>query len=199
MRRFAIVSLVVPLALLLAAGPVAADTGPGGSGTHFSSGTEVCSTSGSRQVCTDTSLFVDSNGDGTFSGCVDIFTFSISSNGRGSFVSDRFGCNQDVNFTVGSDYSVTLASTDFTLQTCAAHKRTCSGSTNATVSAHDTVVGDVATTTTRSTTVSGNCTTRSTTIDTSANLAGTITIDGSSVDEQGFLDIVKESFTIRCK
>jgi hypothetical protein len=198
MHRFAIASLAVPLALLLAAGPVAADTGPGGSGTHFASFGEVCTSSGNRQVCTDTSLFVDSNGDGTFSGCVDIMTFAISSTGRGSFVSDKYGCNSNVTLSVGSDYSVAMPSTNFTLQTCSAHKQ-CSGSTTSTVSANDTVVGPVSTTTTRSTTVSGNCTTRTTTTDTFASLTGTITIDGSSVDEQGSVDVVKESFTIRCK
>jgi hypothetical protein len=199
MRRFAIASLALPLALLLAAGPVAADTFPGGNGTNFSSDSVVCSTSGSRQVCTDTNIFVGPNGDGTSFGCLDIFTFAISSTGRQSFVSDKNGCNSNVSLTVGSDYSVRLPSTDFSLQTCAAHKRSCTGSTIVSVSASDSVVGPVSTTTTRSTTVSGNCTTKTTTNETSANLAGTITVDGSSVDEQGFLDILNQTFTIRCK
>jgi hypothetical protein len=199
MRRLAIASLAFPLALLLAAGPVAADTTGGGNGTNFSSGTEVCSTSGGRQVCTDTSVFVSPNGDGTSSGCLDIFTFSVSSTGRFTFLSEKFGCNPNVTLTVGSDYSVTLPATSIAMQTCAAHRRSCTGSTVSTVSASDSVVGPVSTTTTRSTTVSGNCTTKTTTNETSANLAGTITINGSTVDEQGFLDIVNQTFTIRCK
>jgi hypothetical protein len=92
MRRLAIASLAVPLALLLAVGTVLADTGPGGSGTNFSSFSTTCSTS-----------------------------------------------------------------------------------------------------------VSGNCTTKTTTTETSANLTGTITIDGSTSNQDGFLDIFKVTFTIRCK
>lgn len=191
--------IAVPLVLLLGVGPVAADTTGGGSGTNFSSFTESCSTTGGRQVCTDTNVFAYSNGDGTSTGCLDVFTYSNSSTGRFTFISDRFGCNPDVSLTVGTNYSVTLASTTIALQTCAAHKRSCSGSTNVTVAASDTVVGDVAFTTTRSTTVVGTCTYKTTINDTSAQLAGTMTIDGTSLDEQGFLDIVKETSTVRCK
>lgn len=199
MRQVIIALLAVPMVLLLAVAPVAADTTGGGPGTHFGSFTESCSATGGRQVCTDTNLFVDPNGDGTSSGCLDIFTYSISSTGRFGFISDKFGCNPDVSLTVGRDYSVTLASTVIPLQTCLAHRRSCSGSTNVTVSASDTVVGDVAFTTTRSTTVVGGCTYKTTTNETFAQLAGTITIDGTTLDEQGYLDIFKETTTVRCK
>jgi hypothetical protein len=198
MRRLAIASLAVPLALLLAVGTVLADTGPGGSGTNFSSFSTTCSTSGARQVCTDTNLsvFVDETGSQT---CLDLFTYSFSSTGRFTFISDRFGCAPTGSLTIGSDYSATLGSTVVPLQTCAAHKRQCTGSTNVTVSASDSVVGAITTTTTRSTSVSGNCTTKTTTTETSANLTGTITIDGSTSNQDGFLDIFKVTFTIRCK
>jgi hypothetical protein len=200
MRRLAVASLALPFALLLAVGPVAADTGPGGgSGTYFFSFSSTCSTSGARQVCTDSNLSVAPNEGGDSETCLDLFTYSMSSNGRFTFISDQFGCAPTGSLTIGSDFSVTLGSTDIAMQTCAAHKRQCSGSTNATVSADDSVVGDVAKTTTRSTTVQGNCTTKTTTTDTSAELAGTMTINGTIVDEQGFLDIVDQSFTIRCK
>jgi hypothetical protein len=197
-RRFMVLCLAVPLVLLIAVAPVAAATG-GGSGTNFSSFTESCSTTGGRQVCTDTNLSVGSNGDGTSSGCLQISTYSNSSNGRFTFISDQFGCNPDVSLTVGSDYSVTLASTVIPVQTCAAHKRSCSGSTNVTVSASDTVVGDVAFTTTISTTVVGGCTYKTTVNETLAQLAGTMTINGSSLAEQGSLDILTETTTFRCK
>jgi hypothetical protein len=199
MRRLAIASVSLPLALLLAAAPVLADTGPGGSGTNFFSGSSSCATSGSRQVCTDTSLNVGPNGDGTSFGCLDVFSYAISNTGRFTFISERIGCNANVSLTVGSDYSVTFPATDFSMQTCAAHKRQCSGSTTSTVSAGDTVVGDITTTTTRSTTVSGNCTTKTTSTETSANLAGSMTVDGSSLAQDGFLDILKLSQTTRCK
>ena len=199
MRRFAIASLAIPFALLLAVGTVLADTGPGGSGTNFSSFTETCSTSAGRQVCTDTSVQAFTDEFGASQTCLDIFTYSVSSTGRFTFISDRFGCATTGSLTIGSNYSVTLGSTVVPLQTCAAHKRQCTGSTNVTVSASDSVVGDISTTTTRSTSVSGNCTTRTTTTETSANLTGTITIDGATSNEDGFLDIFKVTFTIRCK
>lgn len=199
MRQFIVAFVAVPLVLMLAAAPVAADTTGGGNGTHFGSFSESCSPSGGRTVCTDTNLNVDPNGDGTSSGCLDIFTYSNSSNGRFTFISDTFGCNPDVSLTVGSDYSVTLADTVVPMQTCAAHKRSCSGSTNVTVSASDSLVGDISTTTTRSTTVSGGCTFKDTIKETFGNLAGTMVIDGANVAEDGFLDIIDETLTIRCK
>jgi hypothetical protein len=199
MRRFAIAFLAVPLVVLLAAVPVAADTGPGGSGTSFYSDSTTCSTSGGRQVCTDTNISVFPNGDGTSSACLDIFTFSVSSTGRFTFVSDQFGCSLAGTVTVGSNYSVTLASTDIALQTCKAHKRTCSGSTIVNVSASDTATGPVVTSTTRSTTTDGTCTYKTTTTETDTNLVGTLTIDGTSLDEQGFLSIVKQTLSIRCR
>jgi hypothetical protein len=199
MRRFAIAFLAVPLAALLAVAPVAADTGPGGSGTYFYSDSTNCSTSSGRQVCTDTNISVGPNGDGTSSACLDIFTFSVSSTGRFTFVSDQYGCALAGTVIVASDYSVTLASTDISMQTCKAHKRTCSGSTIVNVSASDSVSGAIVTSTTRSTTTDGNCTYKTTINETDANLVGTLTIDGTNLDEQGFLSVVKQTLTIRCK
>jgi hypothetical protein len=189
----------VPLILLLGAAPVAADTTGGGNGTHFGSFSETCATTGGKTVCTDTNLNVDPNGDGTSSGCLDISTYSFSSTGRFTFISDRFGCNSDVSLTVGSDNSVALAATVVPMQTCAAHKRNCTGSTDVTVSASDSLVGDLSTTTTRSTTVSGGCTFKTTTKETFGELSGTMTIDGANIAEDGFLDIIDETSTVRCR
>ena len=199
MRRLRFAALAMPVALLLSAGPVAADTTPGGSGTFFSSGFETCSTSSGKQVCTDTTLYVQPNGDGSSSTCLDVFSFSNSANGRQSFVSDTFGCADVSNMTVGSDYSVIVGVTDIPLQTCKVHKRQCSGSTNATVSASDTLVGSVSTTTTKSTTVSGGCTYKTTTKETFGDVAGTMTINGSTSSEQGGFDIIDSTETVRCR
>jgi hypothetical protein len=198
MRRLAMVSLAVPFLLLLAVGPVAADTTGGGNGVNFGSFTESCSSSGGRQVCTDTNLNVFPEEAGASTTCVDVFTYSFT-NRRETFISDQFGCAPTAGLTVGSDFSVTLAPTDIPMQTCAAHKRQCSGSTIVTVSAFDTVVGDVASTTTRSTTTQGGCTYKTTTNETSAELAGVLTIGASTLSEDGFLDIIDSSTTIRCK
>jgi hypothetical protein len=198
MRRLAVV-LALPFALLLAAGPAAADTTGGGSGTNFFSFSETCSTSGGRTACTDTNLSVGPNGDGTNSTCLDIFSYTFSANGRQTFGSDQFGCVIGGNLTVGSDYSVALAPISISLQTCAAHKRSCTGSTDVTVSASDQLDGDVSTTTTRSTTKSGGCTIKTTINETDANLVGTMTLNGSDIAEQGFLSIVDETDIIHCK
>lgn len=198
MRRIPIL-LALPVALLLAAAPVAADTTGGGSGTSFNSFSETCSASGNRVSCTDTNLFVGPNGDGTNSTCLDIFSYSFSSNGRQTFGSDQFGCVTGGALTVGSDYAVSLAPIAISLQTCSAHKRSCTGSTDVTVSASDQLDGDVSTTTTKSTTVSGGCTFKTTIKETDANLVGTMTLNGSTIDEQGFLSIVDETSTVRCR
>jgi hypothetical protein len=192
------VLLALPVAMLLAAGPVAADT-TGGNGTSFNSFSETCSPSGSRVTCTDTSLFVGPNGDGTNSTCLDIFSYTFSSNGRQTFGSDQFGCVTGGVLTVGSDYSVSLDPIAISLETCSAHRRTCTGSTEVTVSASDQLDGDVSTTTTRSTTKSGGCTYKTTINETDANLLGTITIDGSTIEEQGFLSIIDETSTVHCR
>ena len=199
MRRFLIACLALPMALLLAVGPVAADTTPG-NGTFFGSFTTSCSTSGGRQVCTDTNVSVGPNEDGTTSSaCLDIFTYSFSSNGRFTFISDQFGCADGAGLTVGSDLSVTLAPTDIFLATCKAHKRSCTGAAIVTVSASDSVVGDIATTVTRSTTKVGSCTFRTTVTETSAQMAGTLTIDSTTLNEDGFISIVDQTSTEHCK
>jgi hypothetical protein len=198
-HRVKLALLSVPVALLLAAAPVAADTTGGGNGTAFSTGNEVCQTSGSRLVCTDTSLFVQPNGDGTSSTCLDIFSYSNSTNGRQSFVSDTFGCADGANLTIGSDYSVTVGATEIPMQTCKAHKRQCSGSTVATASAAQSLVGSVSITTSKSTTVQGSCTYKTTSQDTNGQTAGTITVGSSTLDAQGGFDIFSSTTTVRCK
>jgi hypothetical protein len=60
-------------------------------------------------------------------------------------------------------------------------------------------VGDLSTTTTRSTTVSGGCTFKTTTKETFGELSGTMTIDGANIAEDGFLDIIDETSTVRCR
>lgn len=199
MRRLLLASITLPMAMLLAAvGPVAADTTPGGgSGTYFSSFTGSCTGSASRQTCTDTYLDVHPVEDGTSEACLDVFTYSISRN-RSTFISDTYGCGPG-SVIVGADYSATLAPTDISMQTCAAHKRTCSGSTTTTVSASDSPASDPATTTSRTVTKVGTCTYTTRSTQTDVELAGTITINGTTTDENGFLSVVDSTTTVRCK
>ena len=196
MRRIGVALAAVPLVLLLTAGAVAADTSP--NGTNFFSGSSICSTSGGRQVCTDRNLFVTSNEDGSDGPpCLEIFKYSISSNGRFSVISDEFGCATSGTMTVGADMSVDLPASQITLDDC--NRRTCTSSRTVTVSAHDTPTGPISTTTSRSTTKSGGCTTRTTTTDTFAELAGTMTIDGTSFDQTGSIDVFTSTSTTHCK
>jgi len=197
-RRLLFATLALPMVLLLAVGPVAADTtGGGGSGTYFSSFTGSCSGSATRQTCTETYLDVHPLDVGVSEACLDVFTYTTSRN-KFNFVSDTYGCGPG-NVTVAADFSATLAPTDLSMQTCAAHKRSCSGSTTVTVSATDSPVGDPATTTSRTVTKVGSCTYTTKSTQTDVELAGTMTIDGTTMNEDGFLTVVDSSSTVRCK
>src|SRR4029078_7514774 len=91
MRRIGFALAAVPLMLLMTVGSAAADTSP--NGTNFFSFASRCSTQGSRQVCSDMSLSVSSNEDGSDGPpCLEVFTYSIGANGRQSVLSDEFGC-----------------------------------------------------------------------------------------------------------
>ena len=194
MRRFLLALLAGPFSLLLIVGPVAADTSPNGS--NFSSFASSCSTSGGRQVCADTNLFVSSNEDGSpGQPCLEIFTYSTGANGR--VISDEFGCASSGTITIGADLSVVLDPTQIPLEQCG--RRTCTSSRTVTVSASDSPTGPISTTTTRSTTKSGSCTTKMTTTDQFADLAGTMTVDGTTVDQTGFVDVFTSTSVTHCR
>ena len=196
MRRIGVALAAVPLMLLMTVGSAAADTSP--NGTNFFSSSSTCSTSGSRQVCTDRNLSVSSNEDGSDGPpCLEIFQYSTTSNGKFSVISDEFGCATSGTMTVGTDMSVTLPASQITLDSC--NRRTCTTTRTVTVSASDTPTGPISTTTSRSTTKSGGCTTRTTTTDTFADLAGTMTIDGTSFDQTGSIDVFTSTSTTHCK
>src|SRR3954453_8065754 len=146
MRRLRFGILGGSIGLLLAVGPVPADTSPNGS-SFFSASTD-CNTSGNRQVCTDTILSVISNEDGSDGPpCLEVHKYSFGSNGRFTEISDEFGCATEGTITVGADLSVTLDPTDITLQSCG--RRSCTGSRTVTVSAQDSPTGPVSTPSTR--------------------------------------------------
>ena len=196
MRRFAVAVLAVPIILLLAVAPVAADTSP--NGTNFFSSSSSCSTTGGKQVCSDTSLSVFSNEDGSpGSPCLEIFKYSIGSNGRFTVISDEFGCAESGTIAIGADFSVALDPTDITIQNCG--RRNCTSSRTVTVSASDSPTGPITTTTTKSTTKSGTCTTKTTTTDQFVELAGTMTIDGTVLDQTGSLDVFTSTETTHCR
>ena len=98
---------------------------------------------------------------------------------------------------IGSDLSVTIAPVTIDLQTCG--RRTCSTSRTVTVSANDSPTGPISTSTTRSTTKSGGCTTKTTIDEQFADLAGTMTIDAATIDETGFVDVISQTSVTHCK
>ena len=197
MRRFRFASLVASVGLLVVlVAPVDADTSP--NGTAFFSSASSCSTSGNREVCTDTFLSVTSNEDGSDGPpCLEIHKYSFANNGKFTDISDEFGCASDGTIAIGADLSVALDPTSITLETC--NRRTCTASSTVTVSASDSPTGPVSNSTTRSTTKSGSCTTRTTTTDQFVELAGTMTIDGTVIDQTGSLDIFTNTSTTHCR
>ena len=143
-------------------------------------------------------LIVSSNEDGSDGPpCLEIFKYSISSNGRFTVISDEFGCASSGTMAIGADLSVTVAPTEIQLDNCA--RRNCSPSRTVTVSASDSPTGPVSTTTTRSTTKDGSCTTKMTTTDKFVDLAGTMTIDGTVYDETGSVDVFTSTSITHCK
>lgn len=186
MRRFAMAFLAIPMVFLIGVVPVAADVPP--FGTNFFSGLTSCSTSGDLQVCTDTNLSTFSNEDGSDGPvCVAISVYSFSSADEFTSISDESGCVAPGALTVGKHLSVVLAPTDFALSTCDS-VGSCASRT-VTVSASDRPTGHIAKTTTHSKEKVGRCTIHTTTVEKYADLAGTLTIDGTTIDETGFVDV----------
>ena len=197
MRRFGVAFLAVPFVLLLAVGPVAADTSPNGT-NFFELLVQLRDDRRARKSAPSMNLFVSSNEDGSDGPpCLEIFKYSISSNGRFTVISDEFGCASSGTMAIGADLSVTLAPTDIPLDSCG--RRNCSPSRTVTVSASDSPTGPISTTTTRSTTKDGSCTTKMTTTDQFVELAGTLTIDGTVYDETGSIDVFTSTSITHCK
>jgi hypothetical protein len=189
-------SLVAVLLLLLAVvPPVAADTSPNGS--NFSISATTCTTSGGRQVCTDTNVGSFSNEDGSIGpACADVRTYSFS-NGRFTEISDEFGCAESADgVSIGDDLSAAIAPTSITLLECG--RRTCTTTRTVTVSMTAAPSGPIGETTTRSTTTVGGCKVRTTTTDRFAELAGSFTLDGSTSDGTGFIDVFTSTETVHC-
>jgi hypothetical protein len=196
MRRLGLALVAVLLLLLAAVPPVAADTSP--SGSNFSVSNTTCTTSGGREVCTETNVGSFSNEDGSIGpACVEVFTYSISSNGRFTVISDEFGCAASADsVSIGDDLSAAIAPTSITLEKCG--RRTCTTTRTVTASMTASPSGPIGETTTRSTTTVGGCKVRTTTTDRFADLAGSLTLDGATSDATGFIDVFTSTETVHC-
>jgi hypothetical protein len=193
MRRLGIFGAAALLALTLAA-PASAAERVRESGTFysFSSGSFVCS----GNTCTDTFIDAFSIGNDTVAVCYNEFTFNART---GRHISSKGGCTDtgDSALNISSDFTVTLAPTDITLFNC--NQRRCTEGDTVTVSATDEATGPITTATGRVTIKDGTCTIRINFSDRFAEIGGTMTIDGVSVDQQGFASVSDQTMTTTCR
>ena len=201
MRRFIVPIIVVPMLLLALAVPTLAATGPRESGTYmsFSSYSTVC-TEGGSPTCTDTSLDAFSISPDTIQVCVSTYTYSTRTYRT---ISQESGCTETSSdaLTFTGDFTVSLADTSVTVSEYSCGPRRCTegASRTITVSASDSAVGEIFTSTSRGTFSDGTCTSRYSSTDKSAELAGTMTIDGVTMDQMGWGSISEYTVSTRCR
>ena len=193
MRRLGFFGAAV-LLVLAVAGPVSGAERVRESGTFssFSSFSTTCS----GNTCSDTILDVFSLDSDTVAVCVTEVTYNSRTGRETSYSS---GCTEtDASvLSISSGFAVTLASTDVTLANC--NQRRCVEGDTVTVAASDTATGPIQTVTGRVTIRDGSCTTRISFRDQSAEVAGTLTIDGTTLSEQGFATISDQTATTICR
>jgi hypothetical protein len=195
MKRLFGVALGVTMLLAVSVVPAFADTTGGGNQVNI--GTETCTMSAGKTTCTDTS--VSANQDGSaYDVCAEIFSYSINRKGQFSVISDTFGCTGPVStVTIGTDLSASIAPTDVQVQDCT--NKTCSGGTTINVSANGTPTDAVVSTSGRVTTTDGTCTTRTSFTDKSVDVAGSLTLDGSTTTATGFVSTHTETSRTTCR
>jgi hypothetical protein len=193
MRRLGIFGAAALLALSLAA-PASAAERVRESGTfyEFSSGSFVCS----GNTCTETFVDAFSVGNDSLAVCYNRFTYNART---GRNTSSEGGCAKTGNsaLRISSNFTVTLASTEIAIGTC--NQRRCIETGTVTVSATDTAAGPIQTATGRVTIKDGTCTIRINFSDRSAQIAGKMTIDGTTLDQSGFAVERNQTMTTTCR
>lgn len=191
MRRIAGILGGLVLLVVASIGPVAADTTGGGNQLFSFAGT--CTGSGADAVCTDTtvSAFIDPSGA---TACFDVSSYNPNT---GDFISEEFGCAPASSFTITSSLAATLGATSIPLTLCDAN--TCANSRTVLVSASDTPTGPITTTSGRSTTKDGTCTTKIKFTDRSVSVSGTFTVDGTTTPENGSVSTHTETSKTTCR
>jgi hypothetical protein len=193
MRRLGFFGAAALLALTLAA-PASAAERVRESGTFYSffSGSFVCS----GNTCTDTFVDAFSIGNDTLLVCFNEFTFNART---GRHISSQGGCTEtgDSALNISNNFTVTLAPTDVTLSSC--NQRRCTEGDTVTVSATDEAIGPIGTATGRVTIKDGTCTIKISFRDSFAEVAGTMTIDGVTIDQQGFASVSEQTMTTTCR
>lgn len=200
MRRIMVPVIVVPMLLLMLAAPAFAAPPLKESGTSmsFSSGSSVC-TEGGSPTCTDTWVDAFSASPDTIVVCLGMNIYSTRTYRT---VSQEYGCSETSSAALmfTSDFSVTLADTSITVfkYTCGPRRCTEAGSRNVIVSALDTAVGPINSSSGRGSFSDGTCTYRYSYTDQSAQLAGTMTIDDVTMEQWGWGSVGTFSTTVRC-
>jgi hypothetical protein len=193
MRRLGFLFAAALLMLAFAA-PVSARDRVKESGTfnYFSSISTTCS----GNTCTDTVVDVFPLSSDTSFVCLSHYTYNSRT---GRLISQESGCAETPAsaLTISKDISVRLAPTDVTFANC--NQRRCTEGDTVTVSASDEASGPIQTVTGRVTIKEGNCTTRITFSDRSAEVTGTITVDGTTLDERGFATVSDQTTTTSCR
>jgi hypothetical protein len=128
--------------------------------------------------------------------CLSTATYVLNRD-RFNLRSQEYGCTEvpASALSLTSDLTATLASTTVTLTSEGRRSQ----SREVTVSAHDEAVGPVRTSSGRGSFRDGTCTYRYSYTERSAEVAGTITIDGTPLQESGFAAVGESTFSERCR
>jgi hypothetical protein len=203
MRRILGLFTVAALLVTLAA-PVAADTTQPVSGTYksFSSYSLDCVPDGAGTTCTQTSADVFTETPPMVVVCVNVTTYAYSEeSGPGDWIGEEGGCTDPI---AGSALTVSvlrdqmtarLAPTDVTLFECG--EETCTETRTVTVSASDSG-GPVEASKSRSSYKDGACKFRYSESSLFAQVAGTLTIDGTTMAEEGYGQLSQVKVQEKC-
>jgi hypothetical protein len=194
MRRRLLAGVGGVLLMLAVAAPAAAADRVMDSGTfyQFTIGASECGPT----TCSDTFLDVFSVDQGVVAVCYFEGTFH-SRNGR--LISDTSGCVETAEsvISITEDLDVIVAATEIQLFSCS--QRHCTEGDVVTVSASASATTPVVTASGRVTVNEGSCRSRITFTDASAEVAGTIDVDGSSIDANGFAVISEQTVATTCR
>jgi hypothetical protein len=193
MRRLGFLAAALLLTLSLASPALAAErVRESGTFNQFFSANFVCS----ANTCTETFIEAFSIGDGLMAVCYNEFTYNART---GRTISSDGGCSEteESALTISGDLSVSLAATDVTLFRC--NQRTCTEGDTVTVSATDEAIGPISTASGRITIRDGSCTIRISFRDSFAEIAGTMTVDGTTLEQQGSATVSDQTTTTTCR
>lgn len=200
-RRLLVPLFVVPALLAMLTVPALAAPPYRESGTYesFGSSAETCTT-GPGAECSYTSLSVNSYDPDNIEVCLYTATYPVS-RGAPSY-SEGYGCTvvDDSALTITSDFSFILAPTDIEFFEYSCQARRCTETFEiVTVSAEDSAIGPISTSSGRGSFTEGNCTSRYSYTDQWAELAGTMTIDGETMEQWGSGYVTEATSSTRCR